>query len=472
MSLDITTWLSKRYVTLNLNKGNTIAERLSVQQDIRILLRTPDLIEADVFVGLVIVYKSRIGEKSAMFSKNNPSSYDCYKNAEPDEPMFVLLARDEKAPGVVVEWVLRRAFSAVPGVVPADAKKALENAGKLDAKASEALDCAAAMEAWKANHSGRILVPPTPQEPKLDIALKEKFRAILEKPLTPRSLLEFEKTARSARELLAVGMDPQAVRNAYYGLSPVASILPYEGSMVNPIPLQSSSNELVPDAPIMSTRSENFGAQIVRELLGMLGNLGKKEPPPKSSFELITAISLAREKGMDDLAKKLEAELLDSLQADRSTAPAIVVPPPATDEEAVASFREVPKAEPKYAPGFDKFGPVYPPLPAFDRSATTKSADIVEAKVKSAEQPPDVSNTHESSCMCENVCAQEKAKWPFKTGQRVYLEFPMSPYHGMLGSVESPDATGATVLLDNGVRHSGPTSNFRPVSPEEYRWKS
>jgi len=61
-------------------------------------------------------------------TKNNPSQFDCYANAEPDEPMFVLLARDEKAPGLVEEWANRR--------------------GKNDAKAAEARACAAAMRAW------------------------------------------------------------------------------------------------------------------------------------------------------------------------------------------------------------------------------------------------------------------------------------------------------------------------------------
>lgn len=39
-----------------------------------------------------------------MGTKNKPGEYDCYANAEPDEPMFVLLARDELAPLVVRQW--------------------------------------------------------------------------------------------------------------------------------------------------------------------------------------------------------------------------------------------------------------------------------------------------------------------------------------------------------------------------------
>jgi hypothetical protein len=43
-----------------------------------------------------------------MGSKNNPGVYDCYNNAEPDEPMFVLLARDPLAPMLVSLWASMR----------------------------------------------------------------------------------------------------------------------------------------------------------------------------------------------------------------------------------------------------------------------------------------------------------------------------------------------------------------------------
>lgn len=41
-------------------------------------------------------------------TKNNPGKYDCYANAEPDEPMFVLLARDRHAPALVALWAVLR----------------------------------------------------------------------------------------------------------------------------------------------------------------------------------------------------------------------------------------------------------------------------------------------------------------------------------------------------------------------------
>lgn len=40
-----------------------------------------------------------------MATKRNPGKFDCYENADPDEPMFVLLGRDPVAPILVDLWV-------------------------------------------------------------------------------------------------------------------------------------------------------------------------------------------------------------------------------------------------------------------------------------------------------------------------------------------------------------------------------
>ena len=46
-----------------------------------------------------------------MGTKANPAKWDCYKHAEPDEPMFVLLGRDPAASLTVLFWVkMRLAF--------------------------------------------------------------------------------------------------------------------------------------------------------------------------------------------------------------------------------------------------------------------------------------------------------------------------------------------------------------------------
>lgn len=65
-----------------------------------------------------------------MGTKNDPGQFDCYANAEPDEPMFVLLGRDRHAPALVWLWALMRHAE-----------------GEDETKVAEALDCANKMDA-------------------------------------------------------------------------------------------------------------------------------------------------------------------------------------------------------------------------------------------------------------------------------------------------------------------------------------
>jgi hypothetical protein len=74
-----------------------------------------------------------------MATKNNPGAWDCYANAEPDEPMFVLLARDASAAGLVRRWAQRRQEDISTG------RKPLEDQKQVD----EALQCADTMDAWR-----------------------------------------------------------------------------------------------------------------------------------------------------------------------------------------------------------------------------------------------------------------------------------------------------------------------------------
>lgn len=66
-----------------------------------------------------------------MGTKNNPGAFDCYANAEPDEPMFVLLGRDPCASLLVKVWIEMR-------------RRMLDDPTKL----LEARDCADAMLQW------------------------------------------------------------------------------------------------------------------------------------------------------------------------------------------------------------------------------------------------------------------------------------------------------------------------------------
>lgn len=74
-----------------------------------------------------------------MGTKNNPGEFDCYANAEDDEPMFVLLARDPNAPWLVREWAAQLM----------DGHRSLYESERDRTKIREANDCDNAMEAWR-----------------------------------------------------------------------------------------------------------------------------------------------------------------------------------------------------------------------------------------------------------------------------------------------------------------------------------
>ncbi len=86
-----------------------------------------------------------------MGSKNNPGEFDCYAAADPDEPLFTVLARCRLSPPLV------RLYAAVRGrdlvgahVAFNDLLAASMTKGPADtAKLAEARGCAAEMESWR-----------------------------------------------------------------------------------------------------------------------------------------------------------------------------------------------------------------------------------------------------------------------------------------------------------------------------------
>lgn len=67
-----------------------------------------------------------------MGTKNNPGAFDCYANAHPDEPMFILLGRDRHGPMLVRLWSIVRFLN-----------------GEKWPKVVEAWRCARAMDQWR-----------------------------------------------------------------------------------------------------------------------------------------------------------------------------------------------------------------------------------------------------------------------------------------------------------------------------------
>ena len=79
-----------------------------------------------------------------MGTKNNPAPFDCYANALPDEPMFILLARDPQAPGLLETWAVDRAAQIKAGLRPASDMAMVE----------EARQCAETMRRWREENDG------------------------------------------------------------------------------------------------------------------------------------------------------------------------------------------------------------------------------------------------------------------------------------------------------------------------------
>jgi hypothetical protein len=94
-----------------------------------------------------------------MGSKTNPGKFDCYANALPDEPMFVLLGRDPLAPFLTQIWAMiragnrdeaRRTFNEL--IIGPQSSVYVLNPE--DAKALEANDCAQNMLDWRRANDG------------------------------------------------------------------------------------------------------------------------------------------------------------------------------------------------------------------------------------------------------------------------------------------------------------------------------
>lgn len=86
-----------------------------------------------------------------MGTKNNPGEYDCYVNASPDEPLFVLRSTDPVAPLLVAIWAaLRENNEEAADMFLSDAKNITHRRGRrIDKKSAEAFKCADAMRAYR-----------------------------------------------------------------------------------------------------------------------------------------------------------------------------------------------------------------------------------------------------------------------------------------------------------------------------------
>lgn len=88
-----------------------------------------------------------------MGTKNNPAEYDCYAAALPDEPMFVLLARDLSAPRLIEMWAFKRSSDIDAGNKPESDRETVK----------EACALAAEMREWRKMHDGEWRKPEDPK---------------------------------------------------------------------------------------------------------------------------------------------------------------------------------------------------------------------------------------------------------------------------------------------------------------------
>ncbi len=80
-----------------------------------------------------------------MGTKINPGKFDCYAAALPDEPMFVLLARDPDFERLVRSWATRRQADCFNGDRPMSDNALVE----------EACDVAVCGARWRRNNMGK-----------------------------------------------------------------------------------------------------------------------------------------------------------------------------------------------------------------------------------------------------------------------------------------------------------------------------
>jgi hypothetical protein len=78
-------------------------------------------------------------------TKSNPGKFDCYANALPDEPLFVLLARDPSAPSRVEDWADYRELLIDSGDRPESDRALVE----------EARESAQKMRDWRKANDGK-----------------------------------------------------------------------------------------------------------------------------------------------------------------------------------------------------------------------------------------------------------------------------------------------------------------------------
>lgn len=152
----------------------------------------------------------------------------------------------------------------------------------------------------------------------LRAALKAQMQAVLDRDLSPRSLLELEQLAGLAQRMLIVSGDPRALnhKRGRHGQGIIGA-----GYGVGMGGLNPAYDAIGPDdldglaAPMMpASFQENFGAEAIRHMVA-------KDEKPKLN-ELFAALEIAQKiDGGEDHVKRLKAQIDERLPSGGESAP-------------------------------------------------------------------------------------------------------------------------------------------------------
>jgi len=128
-----------------------------------------------------------------------------------------------------------------------------------------------------------------------EMALVQKLKAILERPLSSQVLLELEVSSRLGRQFLMVSEGPAAIPRQGFGTGGVFGGFgdSYGGF---------ESGAILPVSP----PAETWGAGVLRELVAKVGEINKRPP---SLGDIMDAMRMAEKAGKTDIVAKLQKEL-------------------------------------------------------------------------------------------------------------------------------------------------------------------
>lgn len=124
--------------------------------------------------------------------------------------------------------------------------------------------------------------------------------------LTPEVLSKVVRVAKTGRDLL-VSLDSSNLANMVRRPNSPFGLASYSGQSSGDGDMESDSSlgSQFPSPYAMAAPAENFGMVAIRELVAVAKNLNGQNSPAK----LVEALVIAREHGLHDVAKELEAQL-------------------------------------------------------------------------------------------------------------------------------------------------------------------